>query len=258
MGEQNIAAHCYYYDETCRIEAFYEGHTLRAEELFDAENLQKIAAELARFHKIDHLTLPQKSFFELLHKQWGAEAKVVLEEKYGLFPPNEQEMCEKLREIYSAETFAKVKRCLPDGPLTFCHNDTYHGNIMKLNNGDIKLLDFEFSCLNHKAYDFSNLFAETVMKHKQPDYPYFRIAEPEFGTSEIKTLVNYYLDNFDFNTQEARDLELQKLVQETENMVMMSDYMYAMAALPLAVEPIQKIRFIPYAYARFAKFLENL
>jgi hypothetical protein len=28
-----------------------------------------------------------------------------------------------------------------------------------------------------------------------------------------------------------------------------------MAALPLALNPIQKIRFIPYAYQRFHKFL---
>jgi hypothetical protein len=28
-----------------------------------------------------------------------------------------------------------------------------------------------------------------------------------------------------------------------------------MAALPLAVDPIQKIGFIPYAYQRFRKFL---
>ncbi len=38
-------------------------------------------------------------------------------------------------------------------------------------------------------------------------------------------------------------------------MLPMSDYKYAMAALPLAVDPIQKIRFIPYAHQRFAKFL---
>ena len=90
-------------------------------------------------------------------------------------------MCEQLREIYSAETFTKVTRRLPEGELSFCHNDTYHGNIMKLDSGEIKLLDFEFSCLNHKDYDFSNLFAETVIRHQQPDYPYFCIAEPEFG-----------------------------------------------------------------------------
>jgi thiamine kinase-like enzyme len=256
LGAHNIAAHCHYYDEICRIEAFYQGATLQAEELFEPENLRKIANELYRFHQLMPSSLPKKMFFELLHNKWGQIAKHVLEEKIGVFPPNEQHMCEGLREIYSPETLEKVKRCLPEGELTFCHNDTYHGNIMKLNNGEIKLLDFEFSCLNNKAYDFSNLFAETVMRHKQPDYPYFRIAEPEFGDDELGALINFYLDNADFETQEARDKEFQKLLQDTKYMLIMSDYKYAMAALPLAIEPIQKIRFIPYAHQRFAKFMK--
>ncbi len=255
LGEHHIAAHCHYYDETCRIEAFYEGRTLLAEDLFEAENLRKIANELYRFHQISIPTLPQAPFFEMLHKQWGKLAKIVLEEQIDKFPANEQKMAKELRQIYSAGTFAKVQRCLPDGPLTFCHNDTYHGNIMKLHNGDIKLLDFEFSCLNHKVYDFSNLFAETVMQHKQPDYPYFRIAEPDFGDRELGLLINFYLDNATFTSAAAREREFQMLLQDTKNMILMSHYKYAMAALPLAVEPIQKIRFIPYAYQRFHAFL---
>ena len=39
-------------------------------------------------------------------------------------------------------------------------------------------------------------------------------------------------------------------------MILLSHYMYAMAGVPLAVEPIQKIRFIPYAHARWTKFQE--
>ncbi|MDH3902944.1 MAG: phosphotransferase, partial [Xanthomonadales bacterium] len=179
----------------------------------------------------------------------------VLEQEMGNFPANEREMCMELREIYSPETVEKVRQCLPPGDLTFCHNDTYHGNIMKLDSGEIKLLDFEFSCLNHKTYDFANLFAETVMKHQQPDYPYFRIAEPEFGDDELSTLINFYLDNDSFESPEARQTEFQELLNQTKRMLMMSDYKYAMAALPLAVEPIQKIRFIPYAHQRFKKFL---
>jgi len=255
LGAHNIAAHCYYYNETCRIEAFYQGHTLQAEELFEPENLRKIANELYRFHQLNPPSLPQKKFFELLYTKWGQMAKHVLEEKVSIFPPNEQRLCEELREIYSSKTLAMVKRCLPDGELTFCHNDTYHGNIMKLDSGEIRLLDFEFSCLNHKTYDFSNLFAETVMRHQQPDYPYFRIAEPDFGDRELGTLINFYLDNADFETSEAREREFQKLLQETRHMLPMSDYKYAMAALTLAIEPIQNIRFIPYAHQRFAKFL---
>jgi thiamine kinase-like enzyme len=255
LGAHDIAAHCHYYDTSCRIEAFYQGRTLVADDLFEPENLRQIANQLYRFHQLRPPSLPQQMFFEMLHDQWGRIAKRVLEEEIATFPSNEREMCVELREIYSPETLEKVRRCLPDGELTFCHNDTYHGNIMKLDNGEIKLLDFEFSCLNHKTYDFSNLFAETVMRHQQPDYPHFRIAEPEFGDHELGLLINFYLDNADFESQEARLKEFQKLLHDTRIMLMMSDYKYAMAALPLAVDPIQKIRFIPYAYQRFNKFL---
>jgi len=46
-------------------------------------------------------------------------------------------------------------------------------------------------------------------------------------------------------------------LRDTNAMLMLSDYKYAMAALPLAVNPIQKIRFIPYAFQRFNKFLAS-
>ncbi len=36
--------------------------------------------------------------------------------------------------------------------------------------------------------------------------------------------------------------------------LILSDYKYALAAIPLAVEPIQNIRFIPYVHARFNKY----
>ena len=255
LGANGIAAHCHHYDETCRVEAFYQGRTLVAEDLTEPDHLRQIANQLYRFHQLKPQGLPGNPFFEMLHNKWGRLAKRVLEEETDRFPPNERVMCEELREIYSPETIEKVRQCLPDDTLTFCHNDTYHGNIMMLDSGEIKLLDFEFSCLNHKTYDFANLFAETVMQHQQPDYPYFRIAKPRFGDKEIGMLINFYLDNASFENKETRTKEFQKLLHQTRIMLMMSDYKYAMAALPLAVNPIQKIRFIPYAYQRFKKFL---
>ena len=255
LGEHRIAARCHHYDEAYRIEEFYDGRTLEPESLFDAAILEGIAGELARFHRLEPENLPEGTFFELLHAKWGATAKRVLEEMVDVFPPEERALCDELRAIYSDETFEKVQRCLPDGPTMFCHNDTYHGNVMRLDDGRIKLLDFEFSCLNHRAYDFSNLFAETVMEHKLPEYPYFRIAEPRYTTRDIATLVGFYFDHFEFASTGQRDAAEQRLVRETEDMIMMSDYMYAMAALPLAVHPIQKIRFIPYAHQRFSRFL---
>ncbi len=87
------------------------------------------------------------------------------------------------------------------------------------------------------------------------DYPYFEIAEPEFSDQELGMLIDYYLDNAEFDNAEQRTAEFEKLLADSRQMLIMSDYKYAMAALPLALNPIQKIRFIPYAYQRFHKFL---
>ncbi len=257
LGDAGIAARCLYEDRDRRLEELFSGGTLTASELFDPATLRKIAAQLHRLHHMEPPPLPSRSFFELLHDKWGPQARSVLEDQRDRFPESERHLCDELRSIYGEATAEKVQACLPEGPLGFCHNDTYHGNIMRLADGSIRLLDFEFSCLGHRAFDFANLFAETVMRHGLPESPFFAIAAPQFGRAEIATLVGFYLEHTPFRTPGARSEEAARLVDETLGMVLLSDYMYAMAALPLAVEPIQKIRFLPYASARFARFLTS-
>ncbi len=110
----------------------------------------------------------------------------------------------------------------------------------------IRLLDFEFSCRNHIAFDFANLFAETVMEHGLVEPPHFRIAEPRFTDNDIAALVGCYLDNADFDAPSTRDRPNSAvLVGETRRALLLSDYMYAMAALPLSLEPIQTHPFHP-------------
>jgi choline/ethanolamine kinase len=243
LGADDIAARCHYYGDDCRIEAFYRGRTLTRKDLTEPDTLCQIAGRLYRFHRLRPPCLPRASFFDLLHDKWGRIARRVLEEELTALPADELEMCRELRQIYSPETFEKVRSLLPREDLVFCHNDTYHGNIMKLDTGEIRLLDFEFSCLNHRAYDFANLFAETVMRHQRPEYPHFRIAAPEFGEGEIGMLIDFYLDNADFKSEAQKTAEFRKLVHQTLAMLLLPDYKYAMAALPLAVDPIQKIGF---------------
>jgi thiamine kinase-like enzyme len=275
LGEHRIAAHCHHYGDDCRIEEFYDGRTLAAPDVFDPAIQKGIADELWRFHHLDTRLLdagglPQETFFDLLHEKWGAMAATILTERRHEFPADEQHLCDDLAglgdtpglpAIYDNATIEKVRRCLPDSEPVFCHNDTYHGNVMQLTDGTIKLLDFEFSCLNHIAFDFANLFAETVMEHGLTDPPHFRIGEPRFGDDDLASLIGFYLDNDPLLrasvASEAREAEIARLLAETRRAILLSDYMYAMAALPLALEPIQKIRFLPYAHQRFHRFLTS-
>ena len=49
LADNDIAAHCYHYDDSCRIEAFYQGRSLQARDLFEPKNLRQIADQ--RFNK---------------------------------------------------------------------------------------------------------------------------------------------------------------------------------------------------------------
>jgi len=256
LGRAGIAARCVHYDDECRIEEFFTGRTLTAADVFDTDVQRKIAAELYRLHGLEPQNLPQATFFGLLHEQWGGLARQVLGPGRSSLPADEQAMCADLEAIHSADTLAKVRRCLPDRAPVFCHNDTYHGNVFLLDDGTVRLLDFEFSCLNHIAFDFANLFAETVMEHGLDEPPHFRIREPRFTDHDLSSFVGFYLDCADLSERQ-RDDEARRLVAETRRAVMLSDYMYAMAALPLALDPIQRIRFIPYAHQRFFRFLAS-
>ena len=255
LGEAGIAARCLHYARGYRMEALYDGRTLTREDLRDSTVLRGIAAELHRFHRLRPAGLPRETFFERLHVRWGRLARRVLEGDLEDFDDAERELCGPLRAIYADETLRKVRRCLPAGKPVLCHNDTYHGNVMQLASGEIRLLDFEFSCLGHRGFDFANLFAETVMRHGLPDPPHFAIAGPQYGEAEIGELVGYYLDHEPHLTTAERSNEKARLVRETLDLIPLSDYMYALAAIPLATAPIQKIRFIPYASQRFERFL---
>ncbi len=254
LGNAGIAARCLHYGTGYRLEALYDGRSLTAEDLRESSNLRGIASQLHRFHALRLEGVSGETFFQRMHAKWGALARRVLEGDPEVFPPDERALIGPLRAIYSDETRRKVERLLPGGPPVLCHNDTYHGNVMKLASGEIKLLDFEFSCLGHRAFDFANLFAETVMRHGLDDPPHFGFAEPDFGEAEIGELIGYYLDCEPELPAAERRRQHEQLVRETLDLIPLSDYMYALAAIPLAAEPIQKIRFIPYASQRFARF----
>jgi len=129
--------------------------------------------------------------------------------------------------------------------------------VFVLDDGSVKLLDFEFSCLNHVAFDFANFFAETLMEHGFVDPPHFRIGEPRFTNEDLRRMIGFYLDNDSASSETERAARAEELLAEVRRALLLSDYMYAMAALPLAVKPIQKIRFIPYAHQRFHRFLRR-
>ena len=250
LGDAEIAPRCLAYESDHRIEQFYAGRTLTADDVFDPAIQRGVAEQLHRLHQHDPGPLPEATYFELLHDKWGRLARQVLDHERHRFPGDEAALCDDLYAALEPEVLDMAMRCLPTGEPTFCHNDTYHGNVFLLDDGSVRLLDFEFACRNHIAFDFANFFAETVMLHGFDEPPHFRIGEPRFTDHDLGSMIGHYV-GLDAAPDPAR---VDRLVAETRRAIILSDLMYTLAAIPLAVEPVQRIRFIPYAHQRFEKF----
>lgn len=245
-----VAAPCVAYERDYRLEAFYEGRSLRADDLEDHDILAAIGEQLARLHAAAP-PVDAEPHFARLHRVWRSAARAVLVDHRCDFPDEEREMCAELLALLDDANVVRALSLLPDGEQHFCHNDTYHGNVMLLDDGRIRLVDFEFAGTNHRAFDFANLFAETVMRHGLADPPHFAIAPPTYGEDDVLALIDGYLEGGGYNGV-SREL----LARQAMAAVPLSDFMYALAALPLARAPHQQIRFIPYAHQRYRRFLE--
>lgn len=255
LGDAGIAPRCLAYEPSHRLEEFYAGRTLTADDVFDPEIQRRVAEQLHRLHQHDPGPLPEATYFELLHDKWATLGRPVLTEHRGELLPDEAALCGDLLALYEPDTLAEVMRCLPDREPVFCHNDTYHGNVFLRDDGTVRLLDFEFSCRNHIAFDFANFFAETVMLHGFEEPPHFKIGTPRFTDADLRQMIGFYVDCGAPRDASTRTTEIERLVAETRRAILLSDVMYAMAAIPLALQPMQRIRFIPYAHQRFHRFL---
>ena len=72
LGQHRIAARTHLMDDTCRVEEFFVGRTLTADDVFDPVIQKGIADELWRLHHLEPEGLPADTFFDLLYAKWGS------------------------------------------------------------------------------------------------------------------------------------------------------------------------------------------
>jgi len=53
-----------------------------------------------------------------------------------------------------------------NSPIVFAHNDTQYGNILRLTNGRLVVVDFEYAGYNYQAFDIANHFIEMTYDYK--------------------------------------------------------------------------------------------
>lgn len=164
LCEKGIGPKMYGCFDGGRIEEFIDGRNLTISEWTSDKDFNvKIAIQVARYHLVD---------FPIPKREW--DIRSILMSCYESFLKNKQHIMEqfltpdqltacKLFLEYDVEADVKIiVEMLPkvNSRIVFTHNDINRSNVMMRNSDtDVRLIDYEFSSYNYRAFDLGNHFA---------------------------------------------------------------------------------------------------
>lgn len=121
-----------------------------------------------------------------------------------------------------------------NSPIVFCHMDLYADNCLNLSdsNGRLLLIDYEESGYNHRGYDIGAFFSEMVFSNNSDAYPYFEYNFDWYPSTEYKrNFISTYVDEFSDNSSQHSlknfNLDLEKIMLESEVFGMLSMLYFA-------------------------------
>lgn len=144
--EKGLTSKNYYFDldSGIKINEYIEGKSLN---LVDSYDINKVAELLRNFHSLKPLAKVDYHPFERL-EEYEASAR-------------SYQSLDKEFEIYK-KLLLENKEFLTSNGLVISHNDAQKSNIVKDDNGNYFLIDFEFSANNDEFYDVATFGNNSV------------------------------------------------------------------------------------------------
>lgn len=74
------------------------------------------------------------------------------------------------------------------------HNDLLANNILvRISDGVVEFIDFEYSAYNFRAYDIANYFNEALFNYEVKHPPYYEVCSDLPSMPHIRRFVEYYV-----------------------------------------------------------------
>lgn len=142
-----------------------------------------------------------------------------------------------------------------DADIVFAHNDLLSGNIMQCSDdGSIRLIDFEYSGFNYRAYDIGNFFAETMGGTQTG------IVHPNLyvSVSKRRRFCQKYLYHLSKDeNEEPSDEEVDLLLKKTDDFVLISHLYWGFWGLVQSKCSTVNFPYQKFASQRFHQFSRN-
>lgn len=198
LGNIGVGPKVLYYSHRCRVEEFLLCSEFTKEDMVNPKMRLLLTYEIQKLHRAEIPGLPKGSLFQRSLDDNIHIFKLFKEsvaQKKDSFTEEESKKVEFVSKLIDPQEIAWLTAKLKpyDNELVVSHNDFLNGNILKLPNGELKLIDFEYCTYNFRAYDIANFVSESLFDYTKPDAPYFYYYPEKRDTDEqIRDMIKYY------------------------------------------------------------------
>ncbi|KAL9955963.1 hypothetical protein ACROYT_G037370 [Oculina patagonica] len=222
-----------------RLEELLPARCLKRMELTYPEISVRIAQKMAVYHQ---LTLPLSKEPDFMWQAISGWCEITVQTQF-----NEQDKAVKLAKLKSVDLKKEfqflrnyLETATSPGPVTFCHNDLQQGNILRVskevqgNNEeefDIKLIDFEYSAYNYRAFDLANHFCEWMIDYTLPPPQYFSLSLNNWPSKAQQLLfIRAYLGKDSQNNHACTEptIEESELLDQVNRFALASHFLWGL------------------------------
>lgn len=288
LGDKGVGPKVYLMTDQARIEEFIPSSQFTAEDMLNNRERNLLMYSMSRFHRVSIPDMPPGS---LLSRTLSGDHKLIelfkkaVGQKQSIFTDTEKTQVKEILSLIDnkeLEWLNTVETPFRNN-LVISHNDFLNGNILRKPNGELALIDFEYTTSNFPMYDVANFLHESILNYNVDSSPYFKFhLENREPDEKIIPMLKYYLlfslidEDLPFdkichlvdNPLEADKLLLQKLkssqaivsqIDEYLNQLhfgyMLSHFFWILWAIIMSKNPHNPFNYVQFAYERYRDYL---
>jgi choline/ethanolamine kinase len=251
-----------------RLEEYIQSKQLNSYELQDRLINEKIAKLLAEFHTLEMPFVKEpKWLFDTIERYLNIINNLSNNTNQTSIKFTDKDELKKFKKLISFnlnDEFNRLKQILEtlNSPVVFCHNDLQPGNILKLLNGNMLVIDYEYGSYNYRGFDIGNYFCEWMMNNNYDTYPYFKCKPELYPTKEqqlnfIRSYLNEYKKiNTHLNRNRSDLFNEDKLLKEANYFALASHFFWSIWSIVQAATTKIQFSYLDYGITRMNLYFE--
>lgn len=132
----------------------------------------------------------------------------------------------------------------------FSHWDSQENNILQTHYG-LRFIDFEYSGMEHQAFDIATYFAECTIDYLVDEYPFFKVSMSDMPTeAEQRLFCSIYLSEYLETIVRPDDLAVSVLYERVQRFGLLVNYLWTLWSI---IRAPQAPTFNDFDYLKFGQ-----